>query len=147
MKICSKCGLNKALSEFYVKDSRKNKLHAQCKSCFKEHRKTYCAKHYEQYKEQYRARAKISRKKRTDQFHNNMLAYLQGKVCNNCGENDIRVLEFDHLDPLTKKFGIGQSLRLGYTWSQALDEIKKCQILCANCHKIRTAEQFGWYKS
>ena len=27
-----------------------------------------------------------------------------------------------------------------------LEEVKKCEILCANCHAKKTAKQFGWYK-
>ncbi len=34
------------------------------------------------------------------------------------------------------------------TWENVLKEIEKCDVVCANCHKIRTIKQFGycpWY--
>jgi len=76
-----------------------------------------------------------------------MIEYLADKTCVDCGEHDIRVLELDHLDPQLKKFTISQAVRLGKGWEEVEQELKKCQILCANCHKKRTAKQFSWYKA
>ena len=75
-----------------------------------------------------------------------MLAYLNKHHCVVCGEHGIRTLELDHIDPKTKKFSISQAVRLGYSWEQIEQEIEKCRVLCANCHKKHTAEQAGWYK-
>ena len=76
-----------------------------------------------------------------------MFAFLSDQACAVCGEHDIRVLELDHIDPTKKKFTISQAVRLGFAWDEVLQEIAKCQILCANCHRKRTAEQYGWYKN
>jgi len=49
-------------------------------------------------------------------------------------------LDFDHLDPSEKDFTIGTK----YThkpWQSILDEIEKCRILCANCHRVETLKQ------
>ena len=75
-----------------------------------------------------------------------MLKYLNGKGCAVCNETDIRTFEFDHINPITKKFNISQAVKLGYRWSDVEEEISKCRILCANCHKKHAAEQRGWYK-
>lgn len=147
MRICTKCHIAKDVTEFYVKDSASNRLHTQCKVCYKEHRKSYYALHYEKYGDEYRKRAKIYRNKIKNIYRNNMLAYLSDKACVICGENDIRVLEFDHLDQNNKLFSISQAVKLGYSWSDVLDEIAKCRILCANCHKKHTAVQGHWYKA
>jgi hypothetical protein len=32
-----------------------------------------------------------------------------------------------------------------YSWSKILEEIEKCDVRCANCHRRRTAKQLGWY--
>lgn len=34
---------------------------------------------------------------------------------------------------------------MSFSWDEILDEIKKCEVVCANCHRIRTAKQFNWY--
>lgn len=147
MKLCTKCGQAKEESEFFVKDKQKDRLHAQCKLCYKTHRRTYYLQHYSRYKERYLQRAKARREKLRDDFHHNLLEYLSGKACVICGENDVRVLEFDHLDPTQKSFSISQATRLGYSWEATLTEIEKCRVLCASCHKKHTAAQFQWYKN
>jgi 5-methylcytosine-specific restriction endonuclease McrA len=146
MKTCSKCGVAKESSEFFVKDSKTGRLHAQCKTCYSAHRKTYYKQHYEKYHAAYLERAKVRRSTLRDEFRQNMLRYLSDKYCAECGESDIRVLEFAHMHPDEKLFSISQAVRLGYSWDDILLEMKKCRILCANCHKKETAEQFGWYK-
>ena len=147
MKECTSCQTEKPLSDFFVKDKKSGRLHTQCKDCYKEYRKTYYAQHYSKYKVEYLERAKNRRLKLREEFRDKMLIYLSDKNCEMCGECDNRVLEFDHLDPALKLFSISQAVRLGYGWNQVLDEISKCRILCANCHKKHTSNQYGWYKA
>jgi hypothetical protein len=57
--------------------------------------------------------------------------------CVDCGYNKHpAALEFDHLPGHTKSFGLG----IGYmrSWESVLLEIAKCEIVCANCHRVRT---------
>jgi hypothetical protein len=72
--------------------------------------------------------------------------YLSEHPCIVCGESDIVVLDFDHKDRNTKKAQIGDVLG-SWNWEKILTEIQKCQVLCANCHRRRTAKQFGWYSN
>lgn len=147
MRICTKCFESKDEKDYYVKDKKSNRLHTQCKQCYKEHRKTYHAEHYARYHEAYLQRAKIRRIELRGEFRQNMLEYLKDKACVVCGESDMRVLEFDHIDPSNKIFSISQAVKYGYRWHKVMDEIQKCRILCANCHKRRTASQYNWYKA
>ncbi len=48
------------------------------------------------------------------------------------------VLEFDHLRD--KRFNIGAKL-VTYPWVDVLEEIAKCDVVCANCHRRRTAQR------
>lgn len=146
-KICSRCNANKPLTDYFIKDGKTGRLHAQCKECYKEHRRTFYADHYKRYGELYRQRAQLRRVRLRKEFRDNMLAYLQKSRCEICGEHDIRVLEFDHLNPLTKSFNISQAVKLGRNWDDVLSEIQKCRVLCANCHKKHTAFQANWYKN
>ena len=146
MKICSKCKISRPESDYFIKSTTPPRLHAQCKQCYKEHRRTYYADHYAKYGQLYRERAKVRREMLRNLYHDRILSYLKTHPCSTCRENDVRVLEFDHLDPTEKTFSISFGIRYGRPWPQIEAEIGKCQVLCANCHKKRTAEQAGWYK-
>lgn len=147
MKTCSKCKTEKPESDYFVKDKSTGRLHTQCKSCYKAHRKSYQREHYIKYRAEYLLRASTRREKLRKEFRDNILLYLDNKVCAECGESDIRTFEFAHIDSTTKTFNISQAVRLGRSWEEVAQEIKKCRVLCANCHKKETAEQFGWYKN
>lgn len=146
MKICTKCKQPKPLSEYFIQSKVTGKIHAQCKACYKTHRKTYLAEHYRKYGDQYRERAKKRRAMIKRDLQIQMLEYLQDKSCEQCGENDLRVLDFDHLDPTLKSFSVARGLTNGYSWGRILAEINKCRILCANCHHKHTTTQNGSYK-
>lgn len=70
--------------------------------------------------------------------------YLSKNPCSICGESDIRVLEFDHVDPTTKSFNIGDRSNRGIDLVSA--EISKCRVLCANCHRRHTSATQNHYK-
>lgn len=62
------------------------------------------------------------------------MEYLGGK-CQVCGYKTCpEALEFHHIDEAQKGFAIGQK---GYTrsWQRVREEIEKCYLLCANCHR------------
>jgi hypothetical protein len=66
--------------------------------------------------------------------------FLGGK-CAKCGCIPT-IFEFDHIDPTTKEFTLGKK------WSvdeeTYYNELKKCQILCKECHNRKTAEEKGY---
>jgi hypothetical protein len=69
-----------------------------------------------------------------------LLDFFSKHPCVDCGETDPLVLEFDHIG--TKEFGIGAELR-SRNWQAILREIDKCEAVCANCHRRRTARRGG----
>lgn len=75
------------------------------------------------------------------------LEYLAEKGCCDCGTRDPRVLEFDHLDPSEKSKGVCRLLCDGYSWAseKLRQEIRKCRVICANCHRLHTIVQQGHY--
>lgn len=77
-----------------------------------------------------------------------VIEYLTKNPCVACGENDIRVLEFDHIDPSTKKHNVGRMVASQHHSIAAIQkEIDKCQVICANCHRRKTHEERGIYWS
>lgn len=146
MKYCSICHKRKPFGEFYLRSAAENRYHAQCKECYKVQRQRSYKMHYIKYGDEYRIRARKRKARQYAALREKLIQYLKGKSCVVCGEKDIRTLEFDHINPGSKAFGISRGITDGRKWSDIQAEINKCQILCANCHKKRTAEQFGWYK-
>lgn len=75
-------------------------------------------------------------------YYNNRvfsLEYLGGK-CQVCGNSDHRVLQFDHIDP-TSKIAKVTTFFNRKNRTLLIEELKKCQLLCANCHAIKTYEE------
>ena len=72
------------------------------------------------------------------------MAYFRDHPCVDCGETDPIVLEFDHLRD--KKFGISTGIR-NRNWADVLDEIAKCEVVCANCHRRRTVRRGGFIRA
>jgi hypothetical protein len=71
-----------------------------------------------------------------------IIDYLNKNPCINCGIRDIRVLEFDHVYPETKKFNVSRMVSSQHhSIASIKKEIEKCQVLCANCHRIKTHEE------
>lgn len=64
-----------------------------------------------------------------------------GRGCIDCGYNaHPHALDFDHL-PGTKKVTTIAYLASSGSWDRVLLEIAKCEVRCANCHRIQTAER------
>lgn len=60
--------------------------------------------------------------------------------CVDCGESDTRVLDFDHV--IGKKVANVSDLVNGsYSIEKIKEEIRKCEIRCSNCHRIKTMER------
>lgn len=58
--------------------------------------------------------------------------YKKTKKCK-CGEDDIICLDFHH--PNNKEINIADATRRGWALEKIMEEIKKCIIVCANCHR------------
>ncbi|MEP6694267.1 MAG: hypothetical protein ABJB39_06460 [Chloroflexota bacterium] len=141
-KTCTGCGQARPIAEFPFKDRKRSTRKTHCRSC----RSAYGRTHYDKNREAYIARAK-SRPKRHDRstYWSWLMTYLESHPCIDCGETDPIVLQFDHRDDTLKVDTIGTMINRA-SWATLLAEIAKCDVRCANCHRRRTAEQFGWAK-
>lgn len=59
--------------------------------------------------------------------------------CVDCGVNNHIVLDFDHLSD--KKYNVSRMIHDGFSWAAIKKEIAKCEVVCANCHRIRTHDR------
>ena len=141
-KHCNTCNTTKPLSEFSKKGytkSGKPRTQSRCKSCQNE----YTKKWYNSNKEQHKKNTAKRRDEHTFKMNIKVYEYLKENPCEECGESDPVVLDFDHINP-EDKLGNICHMRT-YSEQTLFAEIGKCRVLCANCHRRRTAKQFNWY--
>lgn len=138
MKQCSRCKEYKELPNFSKRTYSSGAVgfNSFCKEC----NKIYQKNHYKNNLNYHKSR-RLNRKNKIRQWK---IDYLQGKFCVDCGINNIIVLEFDHL--YNKKYNIAQIHNHGVSLNNFIQEIQKCEVVCANCHRIRTAHRAGWSK-
>lgn len=63
-----------------------------------------------------------------------------GGVCSVCGSNDR--LEIDHIDHTNKGFDLGKAFT-SMSESRLFEEVAKCQLLCYECHKLKTRKDLA----
>ena len=124
-RCCYRCGETRPIGMFYVdaerrqteRRGRRSPVRIPCRVCTQ-------------------ATNEAARKPRQDYINKVKLA----SGCTDCGLIDLEHLEiydFDHLPGQTKARGVAAMLTSG-TFEDLLAEIAKCEVVCANCHRIRT---------
>jgi len=149
-KICSQCKQNKLLEDYHKREDRKNGIMSHCKECEKNRnagRKNklieYNRKYYLNNKEKVKQRSKIAGDEKMEYITN----IKCNTPCTDCGKNfedNPECLDFDHIDDTTKKFNLSGAR--WHTWEEIEKELDKVEIVCSNCHRIRTKKS-GQYKT
>lgn len=128
-KICSECKqyLPATIEYFASRYDRKvPTFQSSCRECQKKYRKN----HYENNKSKYI--------KKAIKYRNEVIQWFIGiksKLhCENCKEKRHWVLDFHHRDRKKKEYTIGSIVAKG-SKKKLLQEIKKCIVLCSNCHR------------
>ena len=143
MKRCWSCKKEKEEKKFSRRKSRRNGITTECKKCASKR----VARIYHEMKnnKEWLKRKYNSRHKGLDRNRNFVMRFLEGKKCTDCPNLDTRVFEFDHVKG--KKFkDINKMVAGGYSLKVLIKEIEKCDIVCANCHRIRTLNRSGSYR-
>lgn len=131
-KLCGKCRVVKPETDFNRAGSGRQHW---CRECFRAYFKARGKVHLEQV-----ARSKNQRRT----ARRAQISRSRASGCIDCGERDEDVLEFDHLDPVKKRRDVGQ-MWLDCAPPDVLErELSHCEVVCANCHRRRTAERGGW---
>jgi len=139
-RTCKVCEKTKNIELFPLRE--RGLRRRTCKQCWS---KTNRSPHYERNKERIDAQNKAWRIETRRNNFRNLWDYFKDHPCVDCGETDFRVLEFDHRDTEIK-LGAISAMMSHVSWQTIADEIAKCDVRCANCHKRRTSIQLGWYK-
>jgi phage-related protein len=141
-RLCGKCGKRKDEDSFSLRSKAKGTRQSMCRECFKDASHAY----YKTHKTVYVAQAKVRRTAAIQVLREKLYAYLLQHPCVDCGEKDPVVLDFDHDPSSDKTNNVCNLVRSGCSWKTVLAEIEKCAVRCSNCHRRRTAKQFGWFK-
>ena len=140
MKKCYTCKADKDVVEFNKNKSKADGLNSICKECSRNRSKRYYAENHTKHV----AEVKIRKDKVVQQNREYIVNFLKENPCVDCGESDIVVLEFDH--QRDKKYNISSMLR-GHSLETIKEEIAKCVVRCAHCHRRKTARDQGWFKN
>lgn len=140
-KVCSACKEERDHEEFNNNASKPDGLQDRCRPCDNARARAYYAKNKEKQKKQIHAARKI----RLSDNQEWICRYLSEHPCADCGESDIRVLEFDHLRD--KVDNVSYMLRSGVSRNRLEAEIAKCEVRCANCHNRKTHIENKSYRS
>lgn len=140
MEICGKCKNEKKVDQFNFKNKKLNIRSQTCRDCSK----AALREHYRKNKTYYLEKAHKRNKKIIDENQKFLLEYLASHPCVDCGEKDPIVLEFDHVK--NKFENVSEMLKLKYSMKRLSEEINKCEVRCANCHRRKTAKDHQWYK-
>ena len=69
--------------------------------------------------------------------------YKKGLSCVYCGESNPLCIDLDHIDRSSKKGILATMITGGYSWDAVIEEVSKCQPVCANCHRIKSIVESG----
>lgn len=140
-KVCTKCGPPaQPIENFGWKDRLRGKRHAVCKTCTAVRSSNWYYENQDRQKENVKNNNQQYRQNARDY----VFEYLSTHPCSICGETDPVVLEFHHLGE--KDNEVSRLMGRGASLEALIREIKKCSVVCANCHRRITAEERGWYK-
>ena len=131
MKSCSRCDVTKSLEEFAKNKTKRDGRQAWCRLCKKAYDK-------EQYQKNPTRREQIAQANKANAARNTRFVnrYLRFKSCERCGQKDFRTFVFHHRDPCTKSNTVSRLKTSGCSLKRLKIEIRKCEVLCANCHRI-----------
>ena len=127
-KICSKCKSEKPTTEFRWRNKSKGTLHSQCKECEKIRDKIH-------YKESVLRRNSVITTALNQKNRNvEIVEEARSCGCKKCGELRFYVLDFHHRNPEEKANVIAHMIKSSSA-ENLIAELKKCDVLCANCHR------------
>ena len=130
MKFCHCCKQSKLKSDFNKSSYKKDGLQTQCRECTrKSHNKAYA-------ENKHGIREKRSLQNAKTSKYNRVFIQKYKKLCGCklCGFKVPVALDFHHLDPNEKDMNVSDLVH--FSIKKLKEEIRKCIVLCANCHMM-----------
>ena len=136
MRKCDLCHIEKEIVEFNKNKTKKDGISTVCRDCNRKIGRAYYAANRTSHK-------KVTARRRAKQIADNrrfIREYLRQNPCIDCAEPDIVVLEFDHVRGVKYK-NVTKLVTNGCSIARIKEEIEKCVVRCANCHRRKTAKE------
>ncbi len=140
-KKCPRCSRRLPVADFNWKIKSVRRA-TYCKKCSRE----YIRDHYKKNREYYLLKARKRNSEIRQKAGKYIWSYLSAHPCVDCGETDILVLEFDHRDKSRKSKAVSRIIRTTGSLEQLIEEISKCDVRCANCHRRKTEKENNSWK-
>jgi Zn finger protein HypA/HybF involved in hydrogenase expression len=141
IRTCRVCGESKPLAEFPYRSLKRQTRQWICLLCQRE----YTNEWYSRNRKRQIANAKVRSLHAESELKSRVREYLLDHPCVDCGQSDLAVLDFDHLRD--KRANVSTLVQSGVSWDSLADEIAKCDVRCANCHRRRTARNGRYYRT
>lgn len=135
-KFCPSCKQTKPVEQFNHSKRTKDGYDYRCKECQKASNKKWCEANWSNKMKQQNERVRDIAEKIAN------IKTSQG--CLICGEETACCLDFHHLDPKSKEINPACMISNGWGWSRIENELNKCVIVCANCHRKIHAGLIQW---
>lgn len=126
-KRCARCKENLPLELFRPRADQLGNHHSYCIPCDRAASRDHYNNNKDYYLEKNRRRKK--------ELQCWLQKYKSNHPCQYCGESRHYVLVFHHRDASEKDADIAKMLSNSVSVDRMLDEISKCDVLCANCHR------------
>lgn len=146
MKKCSSCNKTKSEEDFYKRSN--GTVQAQCKECvcksareYRKENKEKISKNKKRYqKENYYLKIrekKTARRLKLKDQKLKIVNQLKSKGCTDCGKKYSEVaMDLDHVGK--KRKDISSIIQQDRGIQFLMDELKECEVVCSNCHRIRS---------
>lgn len=126
------------LTDFNVRRAVPDGKQSRCRSCSR--------LWYEENRDAHRANVRRNTKAILARNRRLMTDYLLEHPCVDCGERDVRCLDFDHREGSDKVREVCRLIHNAGSWTRVLAEIEKCDVRCANCHRRVTVERGRFWR-
>jgi hypothetical protein len=140
MRRCGRCQAIKPVDDFMWRRKERGQRDNYCRPC----RADYHHEHYVANRARYIENTARRKRALAEERNAYLVEFFVTHPCTDCGETDPLVLEFDHQGD--KCFNVSAGVR-DRNWQAVLDEIAKCEVVCANCHRRRTAAARGFFRA
>jgi len=131
---CAQTTIRYWLNKFNLKTAEKLSFCKNCQAELKGSRRLYCSRVCKNTQGNQKFNSYPSQQKRGKERKLNLIK-MKGGCCELCGySKNMAALQFHHEDPTKKEGGLDARKLSNSTWEWCISEVKKCKLLCANCH-------------